>query len=164
MVTETNDKFAVHFHGIIALKHTSPLLSNLPDLSSLDLINPSTNLDALLNLLRLQIRNVILHGLVQIRERKEVKVGHLLGDLLALVLFDDSTGILVFESQHAAASVLDDKDLSRAKQLLGDDKRAEGILGGSSSVANDVGSTERDTKRSGRVDAGIHASHCTFVS
>jgi hypothetical protein len=47
---------------------------------------------------------------------------------------------LVGEEQHAAVGVMNDEELTRAEQLVGDDQGAERVIAGASSgVANDVG-------------------------
>ena len=55
--------------------------------------------------------------------------------------------------------MLDEEDLGRAEELLGDYEGAEGVTGGGAGVADDVGVAEGDAEGGGGVDAGVHAGY-----
>ena len=71
---------------------------------------------------------------------------------------------LVGEEQHAAVGVVNDEELTRAEQLVGDDQGAERVIAGaSSSVANDVGISLRQPGVLGRIQTGVHARYNRIV-
>lgn len=78
--------------------------------------------------------NISLHSRLQLRERLEVER---LVDLAAVALHR-SFRVVVRERQHAAPSVLDEHDLARPEEVLGDQDGSESVFGVASGVANDV--------------------------
>src|SRR5579884_3627412 len=66
--------------------------------------------------------------------------------------------VLILEAEHAAVGVVDDDDLVRAEQLLGDDQRAERAeIGPPAGVADDVRVAIAQPEEVRRVQPGIHA-------
>src|SRR5439155_11284345 len=65
---------------------------------------------------------------------------------------------LVREEQHAAVGVVNDEELIRTEQLVGDDQGAERVVAGASSgIANDVSIALRESGVLGRIQTGVHA-------
>src|SRR6266446_4299864 len=65
---------------------------------------------------------------------------------------------LVREEQHAAVGVVNDEELIRAKQLVGDDQGAERVVARApSGIANDVSISLRESGVLGRIQTGVHA-------
>ena len=64
---------------------------------------------------------------------------------------------LVREEQHAAVGVVNDEELIRAEQLVGDDQGAERVVAGApSGIANNVGISLRESGVFGRIQSGVH--------
>jgi hypothetical protein len=65
---------------------------------------------------------------------------------------------LIGEEQHAAVGVVNDEELIRAEQLVGDDRRAKRVVAGApSGIANNVGISLRESGVLGRIQTGVHA-------
>src|SRR5262249_34570849 len=65
---------------------------------------------------------------------------------------------LVGEEQHSAVRMMNDEELLRAEELVGNDQRAEGVVTGAASrVANDVGIALRQPRVLGGIQPGVHA-------
>src|SRR5262245_20431867 len=73
---------------------------------------------------------------------------------------------LVSECLHAAVRVMDHKPLVRAEQLVGDNKRADGIIAGpTTSIADHVRITLRQASKFGGVESCMHAGqYCKMAS
>jgi len=67
--------------------------------------------------------------------------------------------LVVLERQHAAPGVVDQHHLLRAEEALGDDQRADDIVGGDpASVADDMGVAGLQPEDGGKIEPPIHAA------
>ena len=79
--------------------------------------------------------HILLHSRLKLRKRLEIET---LIDLSSVSLHR-SFRIFVRERQHAASSMLDEHDLARPEQMLGDQDGSESVFRVASGVADDVG-------------------------
>ena len=79
--------------------------------------------------------HILLHSRLKLRERLEIKT---LIDLPSVSLHR-SFRVVVRERQHAASSVLDEHDLARPEEMLGDQDGSESVLRVAAGVADHVG-------------------------
>jgi hypothetical protein len=122
----------------------------------LHVVDKSAHRDVLRNpRVRLDLRHLLADVFFQIIERVEMRrlggdCAHFFGELRAQ--------FVLLHLQQAAVGVVDDDELLRIEQVMGDDQRADGVLGGDASgVADHVGVAGAQAEAVLEQDARIHA-------
>jgi hypothetical protein len=143
-------------------------LHNLPRLPRLHLIDPSRDHNLLLEKTALfQKLHILLDRSFQISKCLEISFAahellQFFKRLCAEILLDQTSRSRCIEDEHATTCVLDKDNLSRSKELLRDDERAQGVDSVTTCVPDNVGIAERNAKGGCWINAGVHASYCTY--
>jgi hypothetical protein len=75
------------------------------------------------------------------------------------LLLDLCLQIVIAEAEHPAAGVVDQHHLAGAENALGDDQRADDVIGGDAArVADEVGIPGLQPEDGGKVDPPVHAA------
>ena len=128
-------------------------------LPRLDIVDPPTEPNVLLDRFDPQPLYILLDLDLQIAERPEVEGLHLSRGYLSPLLHDHGFRSRVVECEHTAAGVLYDDDFSCTEELLRYDDGSERVVYTAAGVADYVGGSERYAKGGSWVDARVHTCY-----